>query len=137
MQFLDSYKSTFKTVYIAYKIVQLAKSSVDTVMDVINLNWLPIHESIEYNIMKCLYHSLDGRIWSSYLHLKTVQQKWVLRSNTQGNKIDFGEQHTFQSQCGIFSELLLATCQCKNKINFEKKAWQFFQVKALDWALPE
>ena len=66
-----------------------------------------------------------------------VQQRRVLRSNDQGNKLDFGEKHTFQSQCPIFSELPLATHQCENKINFEKKAGQFYQDKALAWALSE
>ena len=40
--------------------------------DVINLDWLPIHESTEYNIMKYVYHSLHDRNWPSYLCLKTV-----------------------------------------------------------------
>ena len=105
--------------------------------DVINLNWLPIHESIEYNTVKCVYHSLHDRNWPSYLRLETVQQKRVLRSNDQGNKIDFGEKHTFQSQCNIFNELPLATRQCENKINFGKKERQFYQDKALARALSE
>ena len=68
--------------------------------DVINLNWLPIHESIEYNtvcISFSVYHSLHDRNWPSNLCLKTVQQRQVLRSNNQGNKIDFSEKQTFQS----------------------------------------
>ena len=60
--------------------------------DVINLNWLPIHESIEYNSVKSVYHSLHDRNWPSYLRLETVRQKRVLRSNDQGNKIDFSEK---------------------------------------------
>ena len=87
--------------------------------------------------MKCVYHSLHDRNWPSYLRLETVQQKQVLRSNDQGNKFEFGEKHTFQSQCNIFNELPLATCQCENKINFEKKARQFYQDKALARALSE
>ena len=47
--------------------------------NVIKLNWLAIPESIEYNTMKYVYHSLHDRNWSSYLLLKTVQQKRVLR----------------------------------------------------------
>ena len=47
----------------------------------INLNWLPLHESIQYNTVKCIYHGV------------------------------------------------------KNKINFEKKARQFYQDKALARAL--
>ena len=100
--------------------------------DVINLNWLPIYESIECNTVKCVYHD---RNWPSYLRLETVPQKRILRSNDQGNNIDFGEKHTFQSQCNIFIELLLAQRQCENKIYFEKKARQFYQDKALAWPL--
>ena len=82
------------------------------------MNWLPVHE---YNTVKCVYHSLHDRNWPLYLHLETVQQKRVLRSNDQGNKIDLGEKHTFQNQCTIFNVLPLTTSQCENKINFEKK----------------
>ena len=42
--------------------------------DVINLNWLPIHESIGYNTVKCVYHSLHDRNCPSYLRLETVEQ---------------------------------------------------------------
>ena len=80
--------------------------------NVINLNWLPIHESIEYNIVECVYHSLHDRNWPSYL---------CLRSNDQGNKIDFGEKHTFQSQFNIFNELPLAMRQCEKKNFFLKR----------------
>ena len=85
--------------------------------------------------MKCVDHSLHDRNWPSYICLETVQQKRVLRSNDQGNKIDFGEKHTFQGQCNIFNEFPLATRQCENKINFGKKARQFYQDKALARAL--
>ena len=51
--------------------------------DVINLNWLPIHESIEYNSVECAYHSPHDRNWTSYLRLKTVQQKRVTRIATE------------------------------------------------------
>ena len=87
--------------------------------------------------MKYVYHSLHDTNWPWYLCLETVQRKQVLRSNDQWNKIDFGEKHTFQSQFTIFNELPLATCQCENKINFEKKARQFYQDKALARALSE
>ena len=103
--------------------------------NVINLNCLPIHESIQYNTMKCVQHCLHDRDWPSYFCLETIQQ--VLWTNDQVNKIDNGEKHTYQSQWIIFNELPLATRQRKNKINFEKKAKQFNQDKALAWALSE
>ena len=34
--------------------------------NVINLKWLPIHESIECNTVKCVYHSLHDRNWPSH-----------------------------------------------------------------------
>ena len=58
-----------------------------------------------------------------------------IESNNQGIKIHYGEKHAFQSKCTIFNKLPLATRQCKNKINFEKKARQFYQDKALARAL--
>ena len=97
--------------------------------DIINLNWLPIHESIEYNTVKCIYHSLHDRNWPSYLRLETVQQKRVLRLNDQGNKTDYFEKHTFQSQCTIFNLLPLSTRQCENK--FWKESKTFYQDRVL------
>ena len=98
-----------------------------------NLTW----SSHVNNNVKCVYHSLHDRNWPSYLRLETVQQNRVLRSNDQGNKIDYGEKHAFQNQCTIFNELPLVTRQCENTIDFEKKARQFYQDRALARALSE
>ena len=82
-------------------------------------------------------YSLHDRNWLSYLRFETVKQKRVLRSNNLGNKIDYGEKHTFQNKCTIFKELPLAIRQCKNNKKFERKARQFYRYKALARALPE
>ena len=103
--------------------------------DVINLNWLPIHESIEYYTVKCVHHSLRDRNWPSYLHLKTVQEKRVNRT-TKEIKLAFVKSRHFKTNV-IFNELPLATRQCENKINFGKKAIQFYQDKGLAQPLPE
>ena len=50
-------------------------------VDVINLNWLPIIEGIEYNISKLMYQGLNDKNWPSYLPVEIVTQKRSLHSN--------------------------------------------------------
>ena len=48
-------------------------------VDVVNLNWLPILEGIEYNISKLTYQGLSDKNWLSYLPVEIVAQKRTLR----------------------------------------------------------
>ena len=48
-------------------------------IDVVNLNWLPIIEGIEYDISKLTYHGLNDKNWASYLPVEIVTQKRTLR----------------------------------------------------------
>ena len=64
-------------------------------VDVVNLNWLPILEGIEYNISKLTYQRLNDENWPSYLLLEIVTQKRTLHSH---NSVDHGKKHTFQDQ---------------------------------------
>ena len=44
-------------------------------IDVVNLNWLPILEDIEYNVSKLTYQGLNDKNWPSYLLVEIVIQK--------------------------------------------------------------
>ena len=44
-------------------------------VDVVNLNWLPVLECIEYNISKLTYQGLNDKSWSSYLVAEILTQK--------------------------------------------------------------
>ena len=48
-------------------------------VDVVNLNWLPILEGVEYNISKLTYQGLNDKNWPSYLPVETVTQKRSVR----------------------------------------------------------
>ena len=67
-------------------------------VDVVNLNWSPILEGIEYYISKLMYRGLNDKNWPSYLPVEIVTQKGTLRSNNSGPCVDQGEKHTFQDQ---------------------------------------
>ena len=43
--------------------------------DIVNLNWLPILESIQYNISKLTYRGLSNKNWPSHLPVEIVTQK--------------------------------------------------------------
>ena len=47
-------------------------------VDVVNLNWFPILEGIEYNISKLTYQGLNDKNWPSYLPVEIVKQKRTL-----------------------------------------------------------
>ena len=47
-------------------------------VDVVNLNWLPILEGIEYNIRKLTYQRLKDKNWPSHLPAEIVTQKRTL-----------------------------------------------------------
>ena len=67
-------------------------------VDVLNLNWLPILEGIEYNISKLTYQGLNNKNWPYYLPMEIVTQKTTLRSNKSEPCVDHGEKLTFQDQ---------------------------------------
>ena len=104
-------------------------------IDVVHLNWLPIVESIDYNIVKCAFKSLHDKNWPLYLHCETVKHRRVLRSNGQGPKIDYAEKCTFQNQCEIFNDLPITIRQCEDQDIFTTKVRRFFKDKALTRAL--
>jgi len=59
--------------------------------DVINLNWLPVRERIEYAVCKMGYKAINDPNWPNYLKLKTYQQsRRYLRSNqNNSNSIEW------------------------------------------------
>ena len=50
---------------------------------VVNLNWLPILESLEYNINKVEYQGLNDKNWPSYLLVEIVTKKELCDRITQ------------------------------------------------------
>ena len=70
---------------------------------VVNLNWLPTVEGIEYNISKLTYQGLNDKNWPSYLPEEIVTQKRTLRSNKSGPYVDHGEKHKFQIKVKMLS----------------------------------
>ena len=53
-------------------------------LEVINLNWLPIEENIEINNVKLAHKSLNDELWPNYLKLALVERKRNLRSSELG-----------------------------------------------------
>ena len=75
-------------------------------VDLVNLNWLPILEGIEYNISKLTYQALNNKNWPSYLPVEIVTKKRTLRLKNSGPCADHGEKYTFQDQAkNAFSKL--------------------------------
>ena len=105
-------------------------------VDVVNLNWLPILEGIEYNISKLIYQGLNDKNWPSYLPVEIVTQKRTLRSNNSGPCVDHGEKHTFQDQAkNAFNKLPFNIRSNESKIIFNRQAREFYKDKALARAL--
>ena len=105
-------------------------------VDVVNLNWLPIFEGIEYNISKLTYQGLNDKNWPSYLPLEIVTLKRTLRSNNSGPCVDPVEKHTFQDQAkNAFNKLPFNIRSNESKIIFNRQAREFYKGKALARAL--
>ncbi|XP_066930768.1 uncharacterized protein [Clytia hemisphaerica] len=51
-----------------------------TLKDVVDLQWLPIKELIDFNVSKLVYKALNDKKWPSYLSLVKVTQPRKLRS---------------------------------------------------------
>ena len=101
------------------------------ILDVVNLNWLPVDENIEYSIVKLSYKAINDPIWSEYLHTKVVQHKRNLRSTNTGPKIDFAGKGTFQSQAAIFNNLPQKIRESSTINVFSKSAREYFKDIAL------
>ena len=106
-------------------------------IDVVNLNWLPILEDIEYNVSKLTYQGLNDKNWPSYLLVEIViQKKRTLRSNNSGPCVDHGEKHTFHDQAkNAFNKLPINIRSNESKIIFNRQAREFYKDKALARAL--
>ena len=103
-----------------------------TAIDIINLNWLPIIEGIEYNISKLTYQGLNDKNWPEYLAVKTETHKRKLRSSNSGPIIKHDEKNTFQAQANkVFNYLPINVRSCESKICFNKQARGFYKDKAL------
>ena len=104
-------------------------------VDVVNLDWLPILESSEYNISKLTYQGLNDTNSSSYLPVEIMTQKRTPRSNNSG-RVDHGEKHIFQDQAkNAYNKLPINIRLNKSKIIFNRQARNFYKDKALAWAL--
>ena len=73
--------------------------------DVIKLNWLPVHEYIEYSTVKYAFHALTNSHWPTYLHTDIVKHSGDTRSCQDGPKIQYEENFTFQNQAKSFNDL--------------------------------
>ena len=105
------------------------------ILDVINLNWLPINENIDYNTVKLAYQALNDPTWPTYLHTKAIMPKRNLRSSNSGPRIDFAESNTFQSQATIFNSLPQQIRESATKSAFNKSAREYYKKRALERVL--
>ena len=65
-------------------------------LDVINLNWLPIEENIEMNTVKLAHKSFNNELWPNYLKLALIECKRNLLSSDIRSIIKPGDDYTFQ-----------------------------------------
>ena len=99
---------------------------IGNAIDVVNLNWLPILEGIEYIISKLGYQGLNDKNWPSYLPVEIVTQKKTLRSNNSEPCIDHGEKHTFEDQAkNALYKLPINIRSNESKIIFFRQARNF------------
>ena len=64
-------------------------------LDVINLNWIPIEENIEMKNVKLAHKSLINELWPNNLKFTLKECKRTLRSSQLGPIIKQGDDYTF------------------------------------------
>lgn len=103
--------------------------------DNITLNWLPVKENIEYNVVKYVHQALNDDLWPSYLAIEVKKPGRNLRSTSNGHKLQFAEKKVFQDQASVYNELPLKLRQNIDKKSFCREGRKFYKDKALARAL--
>ena len=102
--------------------------------DVIDLNWLPIKENVDFCFAKHTFQAIKSNDWPNYLPIETVvvKNQRTLRSNESGLKVQYGELNTFQNQAyTLFNDLPKSTRSCEKFTKFYSEAKRFYKDKAL------
>ena len=106
-----------------------------TIIDVINLDWLPVEEKIEINVVKLAHKSLNDPLWPKYLKVNFVEQDRTLRSKDIGPLVRHGGNLTFQEQATSFNSLPRNLKIIDDFIKFSKEVKSYYKDKALARAL--
>ena len=75
-------------------------------LDVINLNWIPIEENIEMKNVKLAHKSLINELWPNGLKFTLIERKRTLRSSHLGPIIKQGDDYTFYQHVTVYNNLL-------------------------------
>ena len=100
--------------------------------DVLLLNWLPIHEYVDYVTSKTTHQALNSQHWPKYLGLKTVEFKRNTRLSQDGVKIKHGVPNSFQDQARIYNILPKSIREQTSSSIFSSHAKKFYKDKATD-----
>jgi len=98
--------------------------------DIVELQWLPIKELIEFNVSKLDHKALNDEKWPSYLTVAKIVQARELRSQDEGVKVDYGLSKTFQDQAKAFNDLPKNIRDIKNLNEFVKESKSFYKGRA-------
>ena len=119
---LSEYKTQLQVTYM---------DSMPKMLDVINLNWLPIEENIEMNTVKLAHKSLNNELWPNYLKLSLIEHKRNLQSSDLGPIIKQGDDYTFQQQSTVYNNVSRDFKEINDFKAFSKKIKGFYKNKAL------
>jgi hypothetical protein len=99
--------------------------------DVLSLNWLPIKEQREWNVLKLSYKALYDENWPSYQKLQLVQHSRVLRSS-KGSQLQVPLiKNTLQDQSAhLFNQLPEEIRNCRDYRVFYNETKNFLVLKA-------
>ena len=99
--------------------------------DVLSLNWLPIKEHREWNLLKMTHKALYNKSWPGYLQLNTHQPSRVLRSSN-GIQLQIPlESNTLQDHAArLFNELPISLRNNTEFVSFSKEIKNILRLKA-------
>jgi hypothetical protein len=99
--------------------------------DVLSLNWLPIKEQREWNVLKLSYKALHDENWPGYQKLQLVQHSRVLRSSKSSQLQVPLIKNTLEDQSAhLFNQLPEEIRNCRDYRVFYNETKNFLVLKA-------
>ena len=101
---------------------------VNDIGDILKLNWLPVKERRDFNLLKLTFKALNAKQWPSYLNLQRVSIRRGLRSSDSIRLQVPLEKGTFQdTAAALFNNLPDNLKKCDDFILFSSRIFKFLK----------
>ena len=104
---------------------------VNGIGDILKLNWLPVHERRDFNLLKLIFKALYFKQWPTYLNLQRVSIRRQLRSSDCIRLQVPLEKGTFQDTAALlFNNLPKELKTCDDVNIFTSRLFKYLRNRA-------